>query len=630
MKRLLFIIALTIWVCSTLSAQTVTSPDGRYRFTFSMQDHKMWYTLTFDGQAIIARSELGLDIDNKLLESSLGIPNDTCSYWGENLRLLGTDTLSVDSMWHPLYGENSTVHDRYRQLTLHLGKGGVSNSKASYGSDKRSFYNMDIEVRAYNEGVALRYHFPEQSNGLYLNITGERTAFQLPAGTKAFYNIWAQSRVYQALLSDVHTEVERPVLLRLPNGTYVALLEAALTDFVRGKFKPVAPNRLKVSLYSTAEVMSPYNTPWRVIMAGHKATELVNHKDLVLNLNEPCKIKNTDFICPGKAYRCGRLQRDYILSGIHFAEQQHLQYIELDAHWYGPEMSMASSALNVSSDRDFTIPEICDSARHHGLGVWVYVNQRALYTQLDSILPLYRKWGVKGIKFGFVQVGNQQWTTWLHHAVQQCARYGLLVDIHDEYRPTGVSRTWPNLLTQEGVGGNEEMPDATHDVNLAFTRFLCGPADYTLSYYCNRIKNTRAHQLAMAAVYYSPLEMMFWYDDPKLFDGGEELQFWRDIPTVFDESLALDGEPGKYIVQARRSGTTWFVGAMTSTEGRTLTLNTSFLQPHKKYEVSLYTDDPTLNTRSKVRTTHITIKQGQRINLTLLPSGGAALTFKMK
>ena len=277
---------------------------------------------------------------------------------------------------------------------------------------------------------------------------------------------------------------------------------------------------------------------------------------------------------------------------------------------------------------NFTIKEVCDSARKHGLGVFVYVNQRALYKELDQILPLYKTWGVAGIKFGFVQVGNQMWSTWLHDAVRKCAAYGLMVDIHDEYRPTGVSRTYPNLLTQEGVRGNEEMPDAWNNTVLPFTRFVCGPADYTLCYYSNRIKTTRAHQLAMAAVYYSPLQFMFWYDDPKLYDGGEELMFWREIPTVWDESIALDGEPGEWILQARRTGNTWFVGAMTGLEGRKITINTKDFLPSGTYQVELFNDNPKLKTRSKVERTSMKIKSGKTISLTLQPSGGAALIMK--
>ena len=202
-----------------------------------------------------------------------------------------------------------------------------------------------------------------------------------------------------------------------------------------------------------------------------------------------------------------------------------------------------------------------------------------------------------------------------------------MVDIHDEYRPTGFSRTYPNLMTQEGIGGNEEMPDALHNTILPYTRFLAGAADYTLCYFNGRVKNTKAHQLAMAAVYYSPLQFMFWYDRPEFYKGEEELEFWKAIPSVWDDSRALDGEIGEYIVQARRSGNDWFVGAMTNTEARTITLTTDFLEAGKKYMLHLYEDDNKLNTRTKVRSTHKKIKAGDKLVLKLKASGGAALHF---
>lgn len=290
-------------------------------------------------------------------------------------------------------------------------------------------------------------------------------------------------------------------------------------------------------------------------------------------------------------------------------------------------MKVSSDATTVSPDKDLDIPALCQYAESKGIGLMVYVNQRALVQQLDTLLPLYKKWGLKGIKFGFVQIGNQRWSTWLHDAVRKCGEYGLMVDIHDEYRPTGFSRTYPNLMTQEGIRGNEEMPDATHNTVLPYTRFLAGAADYTLCYFNGRVKNTKAHQLAMAAVYYSPLQFMFWYDRPEFYKGEEELEFWKAIPSVWDDSRALDGEIGEYIVQARRSGNDWFVGAMTNTEARTVTLTTDFLELGKKYMLHLYEDDDKLDTRTKVRSTHKKIKAGDKLTLKLKASGGAALHF---
>lgn len=616
----------------------VESPDGKYVFTFyqrtvGKENTRMYYTLSYNGQTIIKESELGINIDNRLFESALAIPNDTCHVWTENLVLTKDTLVQHKTTWTPLYGENKIITDNYNALTLSFRKGDevdLFNNAGGNSFDKHRFYYMNVEVRAYDEGVAFRYHFPEATNGLFLHITGERTSFTFPEGTRAWYENWAQGPYNYVPLQQWKGESERPLLLKLPQGMNVALCEARLVDFVRGKYKLAddKPSTLQVSLYSPADVITPYDTPWRVVMASEKAIDLINHKDLILNLNDSCKIQDTDFIKPGKAFRCGRLDQKSALKAIDFAAERGIQYVHLDAGWYGPEMLVESDATHPAVNRDLDMPALCKYASSKGIGLWVYVNQRALYNQLDKILPLYRKWGIKGIKFGFVQIGNQQWTTWLHSAVRKCADYGLMVDIHDEYRPTGYSRTYPNLLTQEGVRGNEEMPDANHNTLLPFTRFLAGPADYTLCYYNTRVKNTKAQQLAMAVVYYSPLQFLFWYDAPESYKGEKELQFWKDTPVVWDESKALQGEPGEYIVQARRSGNDWYVGMMTNKSGRRIVLDTKeFLVNRKRYTAEIYTDDPNLKTRTKVRTTVRTVKGGEKLTFELQPSGGAALRF---
>jgi alpha-glucosidase len=608
-------------VCA--NAVNLQSPDGNYVITLN----GMTYSVDFKGHPIVRQSLLGVNVDNRLFESALAIPRGSHENWCDDLELKGIEHMSVDTQWSPLYGENVSIRDCYNELVLHFEKGSEGQGTVSEGYDKRQYYAMDIIVRAYNEGVAFRYHFPETANGLFLHITGEQTSFAFPDGTLAWYEEWAQGPYEKRLLKGTWFESERPLLLQLPTGEYVALLEASLKDYTRGKFKLKKDNELQIAMYDCADVISPYDTPWRVMMVGERAVDLINNKDLVLNLNAERAAGDWSWVKPGKVFRAGQLSKKGIMSAIDFCSQFGFDYVELDAGWYGPEGQVASDATKVSDSRDFTMPEICAYAKSKGIGVWVYVNQRALYYQLDKLLPLYQQWGISGIKFGFVQIGNQQWTTWLHHAVAQCAAYRLMVDIHDEYRPTGLSRTYPHLLTQEGVCGNEEMPDATHNTLLPFTRYLCGPADYTLCYFNSRVKNTKGHQLAMAAVYYSPLQFYFWYDSPFVDQGESELQFWKDCPTVFDESVALDGIPGEYIIQARRSGHDWFVGAMTNTEGRTIQVPTDFL-PKGKYIVEIFNDDPALNTRTKVSSQSIIIKAGKIISLELQPSGGATLHFK--
>jgi alpha-glucosidase len=608
-----------------MAAHQLSSPDGKYTITIE----GMTYGLTFNNKVVVDHGLLGVDIDNRLFESALAVPRGVHENWCSDLTLESVDSMeSVDTTWTPLYGENRQVRDHYNQLVLHYEKGSNGQGTISEGYDKRKYYAMDIIVRAYDEGIAFRYHFPETSNGLFLHITGEQTSFRMPDGTLAWYEEWAQGPYDKRPLKGEWFESERPLLLQTSDGLYVALLEASMKDYARGKFKLKQENELQIAMYSSADIISPYDTPWRVVMAAEKAVDLINHKDLILNLNSERDMQHDwSWVRPGKAFRSGKLTKEGIMQSIDYCAQFGFDYVELDAGWYGPEGRVSSDATAVAASRDFTMPDICQYAKSKGIGVWVYVNQRALYQQLDKLLPLYQQWGISGIKFGFVQIGNQQWSTWLHDAVAKCVRYHIMVDIHDEYRPTGLSRTYPNVLTQEGIRGNEEMPDATHNVLLPFTRYLCGPADYTLCYFNGRVKNTKGHQLAMAAVYYSPLQFYFWYDNPFVDKGEAELQFWKDCPTVFDESIALDGIPGEYIVQARRAGSEWFVGAMTNTEERTINIPTDFL-PKGRYQVELYNDDATLTTRTKVAVKHMTVKSGKPITLTLQSSGGAALHFK--
>ena len=658
MKKI-FLLGCFAALCSVnIQAESVSSPDGKYTVTVD----GMTYSVTYNNKVIVERSRLGIDIDNRLFESALGVPRGVHDDWCSDLVQKSVFTDTRDTTWTPLYGENARIRDHYNQLTICYEKGSNGQGTVSEGYDKRKYYAMDIIIRAYDEGIALRYHFPETANSLFLHITGEQTQFAMPQGTQAWYEEWAQG-AYEVKSLEIKDnswfESERPLLLQTPDGTYVALLEAAMKDYVRGKFKLAADNILQVAMYSCADVISPYDTPWRVVMAGERAVDLINHKDLVLNLNAPSAYENyspssllpppssltphpssltphpsslpsppSSWIKPGKAFRSGKLEKSAIFRSIDFCQEFGFDYVELDAGWYGPEGKVASDARRVIETRNFTMPEVCQYAREKGIGVWVYVNQRALYQQLDELLPLYQQWGISGIKFGFVHIGNQQWSTWLHDAIEKCARYHIMVDIHDEYRPTGLSRTYPHLLTQEGIRGNEEMPDADHNTLLPFTRYLCGPGDYTLCYFNSRVKNTKGHQLAMAAVYYSPLQFYFWYDNPypKGWDG-EELQFWKNCPTTFDESVALDGKPGEYIIQARRSGEDWFVGVMTNKEGRTITIPTDFLSKGK-YEVMVYNDAPSLDTKSKVKSEKLRVKSGKAITLQLQPSGGAALHFR--
>ena len=635
------IAGITLFLLSfSVSAQSIiketlhklSSPDGAYEFSFyqkqiAVGEKQMYYTLSYKGRSVVEESELGVLIENQTFESALAVPNDTCKVWGENLNYTGIQRTSFDETWRPVYGEHTAIRNNYNEMTVSFRKGETPIHPAGDGYDKNKSYYMNLIVRAYNEGVAVRYHFPEPSNGLFLHIVGEQTQFTMPEGTLAYYEPWAQGPYSLLPLKDWKGQSERPLTMKLTNGLTVAIAEAQMTDYARMKLSlnTTKPNTLQATIYSSVDVIPAYSTPWRVIMAAEKPVDLITNKDIILNLNPENKLKDVSWIKPGKAIRVAKVTQEDAKKNVDFAAERGLQYIHLDAGWYGPEMKMSSQATKVSDTKDLNIPELTAYAATKGIGLWVYVNQRALIQQLDSILPLYKKWGIKGIKFGFVQVGNQRWTTWLHDAVKKCAEYGLMVDIHDEYRPTGFSRTYPNLMTQEGVRGNEEMPDADHNTVLPFTRYLAGPADYTICYYNTRVKNTHAHQLALSVVYYSPVQFMYWYDQPSAYQGEPEIEFFDKVKTVWDDTKTLNGEIGEYITVARRSGNDWFVGSITNTQARKITIPTNFLEKGKKYSVKIYQDDDKVQTRTKVGIIERKIKGGDEMSFNLKASGGVAL-----
>jgi alpha-glucosidase len=444
-------------------------------------------------------------------------------------------------------------------------------------------------------------------------------------------------------------ECERPLTLELPNGKYACLLEAEVVNYARSKFvlSETKPNTVLCKQYDAVDEISPFATPWRVVMAADKPGQLLENNDIVLNLNPPCAIENTWWIRPGKVMRETTLSTKGAKELVDFAVKRNLQYIHFDAGWYGYEYIKESDATTVTVDPrrnpkgDLDLKEAVAYAKKHGIGVFVYVNQRALYAQLDEMLPLYKSWGIDGIKFGFVQVGSHRWTTWMHEAVMKCAKYGLLVDIHDEYRPTGFSRTYPNLLTQEGIMGNEEMPTATQNTIQPFTRYIAGAADYTVCYYVQKsileaagkknprcIQTTSAHQMALSVICYSPLQFLYWYDKPSDSQDEPELEFFDNVPTVWDDTKVLGGKPGEFVSMARRSGNKWFVGIITNDEEREVRLAFDFLEPGKEYWAHLYYDDPKVKTRTKVGIKKIKLTNQSVMDIKLKATGGEAIMIE--
>lgn len=600
------------------SVLSLRSPDKNITFRFRQKveagKRVMYYSVDYKNKPVILQSVLDLQLDNDLSEKAMALKVDQHKNWCENLLITGVDSSLHDTTWAPVTGERAMIRDHYNAMNITLVK------------DDNPIYVMQVQVRVYNEGVAFRYYFPENPKGTYYNITAENTEFHLPEGTQAWFANWAQAPYYKLPLKNWPGESERPLTIELPNGLFAALGEAQLIDYARTKFKLSAdkPSTLVTSMFGGAQLISPVGTPWRAIIIAEKPGDLVEHNYMMLNLNEPSAIANTNWIKPGKIMRVMAMTTNEAKTNIDFAVKHNLQYVLFDWKWYGPAFSFSSDATKVAIP-DFDLPGIIKYGNDKGVGVWLYVNQQGLLAQSDSLFTIYHKWGVKGVKFGFVQQGSHRWTTWVEKAIQQAAAAQIMVNIHDDWRPTGEQRTWPNLMSAEGIRGNEEMPDATHNTVLPFTRYIAGAADYTFCYFNKRIKTTHAHQLALAAIYYSPLQTLYWYDKPSAEHNEPELEFWDKIPTTWDETKIVQGTPGEYISTARRSRKDWFVGTITNNDAREIKLDLSFLEPGKKYKATIYSDDPSVNTETHVRVSSKTVNSKTVLKFALLPSGGEAV-----
>lgn len=619
---------------------SVSSPGGGVQFTFTVdsagdQHGILSYSLSYRGKDVVLKSRLGI--------ITADLPR-----WINGFALVRQTRQSVDETWRPVYGERSTVTNRYNECTIDLIK------------DRDTNRTLQVIVRVYDEGAAFCYSFPENLSTSVIHIKDEQSEFTFEEGAIAYVTPFAQELYHAVPLKDwaygtnlplpfwagpsPEYESERPLTLMLPNGLYASVAEARLVDYARMKFvlSPEKPNTLVSRLFGPVTESSPFTTPWRVIMVAERPGDLLEHNDIFLNLNAPCAIGNTAWIKPGKVMREVTLSTAGARACVDFCAAHNIQYVEFDAGWYGYEYSKASDASRVDVDprrnprKDLDLPAIIAYARSKNVGVILYVNHRALEKQIDEIFPIYRQWGVAGLKFGFVHVGSDRWTSWVHEAVQKAAKYNLMVDIHDEYRPTGFSRTYPNLLTQEGIYGNECMPDANHNTTVPFTRFLAGAADYTICYYhqagiknVKGIKTTSAHQMALSVIYYSPLQFVFWYDKPSDYQGEPEVEFFDALPTVWDTTRVVLGDIGKFVATARRSGDRWFMGAITNNEGRKLDIPLVFLEGGRNYVASLYTDGgDSIRTRTHVRIERYIVGSTSVIAADLRPSGGMALEIR--
>ena len=504
----------------------------------------------------------------------------------------------VNQTWKPVYGERSLITDRYNELKLTLRSD--ANQK-----------EMTLEVRLYDEGLAFRYAFDKLDfwNQTLLN---EKTQFLFKEDCKTWVTGMAQGAYSEKRLSTLSGAADRPQVIQVNDHRFVAIGEAALVDYSRMKLEK-SETGFGVQSVLSGKVnldLADYQSPWRYVMVAEHPGKLVEHNYFVLNLNEPNQIANTSWIKPGQVLR----EVTLTTACIDFAAENNIAYVLFDAGWYGAEEDMKSDATTVTIDParskgPLDLPKVIEYANSKGVGILVYVNKKALHQQLDEILPLYKKWGIKGVKYGFVNVGDQYATAWLHQAVRKAAKYELMVDIHDEYRPTGYSRTYPNLLTQEGIRGDEESPSLQQSVYTLYNRMICGAGDNTNCYFAERVTakmGGRAAQLAKLVAIYSPWQFVYWYDRPEKSPrkaggaGSAEsviktdvaTRFYNSIPTVWDDTRFMDGKMGDYAVVARRSGSDWYVSVLNAGEKKQVSVPLDFLKDVTTYNATLYYQAP--------------------------------------
>ncbi len=628
-------------------SETLTSPDGSLAVTFVLKANpqpylpgeRPYYRVSYQGKPILIDSPLGLDFKGAR-------PLD------RDLQVVTVNRTERDQTWENPFGARRNVPDHYRELTVSLREAQPPRRR------------IDLVFRAYNEGVAFRYFLPRQEGLEKFTLSSENTGFYFAGETSAFaldlgrYNTNYESEFRRVSLDQIKPTsiIGLPLLVQVPDGPWVALSEADLADYA-GMYVggvPGVPNALMSKLSpspkrSDEAVVSstPKATPWRVLLVNSRPGGLIESSYVILNLNPPCALADTSWIKPGKAawdWWSGSFARDVDFKPgmntatmkhyIDFAADHHLEYMLIDEGW--------------STHYDIThwvpavdLPEILAYAKKRAVKVLLWMRWEAVDKSMDAAFPLYEKWGVAGVKVDFMDRDDQEMVNFYQRVVRKAAEHHLAVDFHGAFKPTGLRRTYPNLLTREGVMGleyckwsNRITPE--HDVTIPFTRMLAGPMDYTPGGFRNATRDefkprdvepmtqgTRAHELAKFVVFESPLEMVS--DHPEAYKNQPGFEFIEKAPTVWDETKVLSGEPAQFIAIARKHGDAWYLGAMTNWDARDLRIPLDFLG-QGSYEALIFADGPDADkVATSLSTSKKHVKSGDKLNIHLAPGGGLAV-----
>jgi alpha-glucosidase len=600
MRRLALLLVLWYCIPGASGAQRVQqyrtpSPDGLTVLTIDVTD-QVSYSVAHRGRSVLNASPISLTLEGGRV-------------LGHGDRVLNEAHRQVRDSVRPVAPTKSTyVADRFNEVRLR-------------------FNGYDLEARAYDDGVAFRWVLAMRDS---VTVRSEEATFGVAGDAEGILGIDTTFMThYEPAFHRVRLDTLRggrrallPALVALKDGPKIAITESQLEDYpgmylVAGKagepalvglFPQVAleeraANDRNVYVTKRADYLARTSgrrsMPWRIVMIAEEDRLLLMNQ-MVYNLAAPSRLTDVAWIKPGKvswdwwnnlnlrgvSFRAG-VNTETFKYFIDFASKNGLPYIILDEGWYklGDLLTQAPGV---------DVPAITQYGAAKGVGVILWTTWSTLENQMIPALNQFKQWGVRGIKIDFMQRDDQRVVNYYYRVAREAAARQLLVDFHGAHKPAGLNRTWPNVLTFEGVHGLENdkwTTDVTpeHDVTLPFTRMLAGPMDFTPGAMQNAqpasfraifdrpmSQGTRVHQLAMYVVYESPLQMLA--DSPSEYEREPEaMDFLRSVPTVWDETRVLDAQAGKYVLIARRRGAQWFVGAMTDGSARTLTLDLSFL-----------------------------------------------------
>jgi len=661
--RALLLCLLAFITVETLAAQEVaattkvTSPNGQITLLLFDggatpgvgQADDLRYAVEFHGKRLMDTARLGLNL--------AGQPA-----LGPGMHKAAEQPVSVDESYTIPVGKTSTVRDHYN---------GVRADFEDAGGRK-----LTIEVRAFDDGVAFRYVVPEQPALKQVRISGELTEFSyvkdaatyplILDGFQSSYEDDYQLRNVTGLHPD--WLIGLPYLAEEPGIGWVAITEAHIDNYagmyLRKDSKFGSRNiRAELAPHVDApglavETATPSSSPWRVFMIADEPSRLIE-SNIILNLNPPSKIADTSWIKAGKSawdwwsgqaapsvnFKTG-MNTATMKHYIDFASESGFPYMLVDAGWavapsrQGPEdYSALADITQVTPAVD--MPELLRYAKEKHVKLWLWSHWTSVDKYMDQAFPLFEKWGVAGVKIDFMNRDDQWMVGFYHRVVESAAAHHLMIDFHGAYKPDGLRRTYPNLITREGVMGKEYSKWSArigppHNATLPFTRMLAGPMDYTPGAFGNSNREkfvarnlmpmslgTRAQELALYVVFEGPLEMVSDY--PEHYAGQKEFDFIKRVPPTWDEVHAIGGRPMEWISLARRSRNDWFVGSLTNWDERNVKVPLSFLGAGK-FEAEIYADAPDAADEATHTTLHKqTVDRTTVLNVHMVSGGGSAI-----